>query len=55
MTPPPPSAFWVLSSGLYFLPVNRSVHGEVPSIESLTEKPFSSAVASTTALNVDPG
>ena len=27
----------------------------MPSIESLSEKPFSSAVASTIALNVEPG
>src|SRR5215813_10650756 len=57
ITPPPPSAFFVriglLGSGRR--PLIFSVHGEVPSTESFTEKPFSSAVASTIALNVDPG
>jgi hypothetical protein len=56
-TPPLPSALRerIGFAGSTLRPLIFSVQGEEPSIESFTEKPFSSAVASTIALKVEPG
>src|SRR4051794_25544594 len=57
IVPPPPSAFRVRNgcNGSMRTPLGCRVQGEEPSIESSGENPFSIAVVSVIALNVEPG